>query len=648
MTTRTRRMLVAASGIAALLIVAAWLFDWNLAKPYIERRISQATGRQFEIHGNLRVHLSLHPLVEADGITLANAGWSQRQPMLDVKRIVFRIDLWRLLQGDIDLPEVTAHEPQVVLERAADGRRNWVFRRDADPTGHTPHIGHLRLDHGTLTFDDAKPHTRIILDVNTDAKSPHSRATSFSARGEFKSLPFSANGRGGDVLALADTSAPFPIEASLRVGTTHGSLNGTITGLAVLDALDLKLALAGDDLSALYPLLGIALIPSPPYTVNGELRRSHGAWEFHDFKGKVGDSDIAGDLDYDMANVRPLLKGNVVSRVLDLRDLSGFVGARRAPIPEDAPAQKARKVASAAAQRDRILPDQAFRVDRLRAMDTDVTFSGKSIRNPQTPLRDLDVRVKVDDGVMTLDPLHFGMAGGTIAATVVVDARQGVPKGSAKATFRKLQLPKLFPGVALTRSSVGTLGGTLDLAGHGSSVGALLASSDGRLALAISSGEISNELLEFIGLDGGEILKFLFRGDRNVPLRCAVADFSVRHGVMTADTFVFDTTDTIIFGKGSASLVDETLALEFIPQPKDVSIFSLRSPLHLVGTFRHPTIKPDSALALRVGATIALGALVTPLAALIPLIETGPGKDADCGALLASVRRGPVTARPGK
>ena len=38
----------------------------------------------------------------------------------------------------------------------------------------------------------------------------------------------------------------------------------------------------------------------------------------------------------------------------------------------------------------------------------------------------------------------------------------------------------------------------------------------------------------------------------------------------------------------------------------------------------------------RAGASILLG-LVNPLAALIPLVETGPGKDSDCTTLLASV-----------
>jgi len=40
---------------------------------------------------------------------------------------------------------------------------------------------------------------------------------------------------------------------------------------------------------------------------------------------------------------------------------------------------------------------------------------------------------------------------------------------------------------------------------------------------------------------------------------------------------------------------------------------------------------------MRAAAAAALAAL-NPLLALLPFIETGPGKDSDCGALLAGVR----------
>ena len=138
-----------------------------------------------------------------------------------------------------------------------------------------------------------------------------------------------------------------------------------------------------------------------------------------------------------------------------------------------------------------------------------------------------------------------------------------------------------------------------------------------------------------MGLDGGEVIKFLVRGDRNVQLRCAAAAFGVNQGLMTSKTIVLDTTDTVINGRGSINLANETLDLILDPAPKDQSILSFRSPLRIGGTFASPSAGPDKgALAGRAGAAIALG-LLNPLLALAATIETGPGQDENCSAILA-------------
>src|SRR6185369_7712834 len=74
------------------------------------------------------------------------------------------------------------------------------------------------------------------------------------------------------------------------------------------------------------------------------------------------------------------------------------------------------------------------------------------------------------------------------------------------------------------------------------------------------------------------------------------------------------------------------------PLPKDKSILALRGPLHAGGTFANPKIGLEKGpLARKIGASVLLG-LLNPLAAIIPLIETGPGKDANCGQLVAAVQ----------
>ena len=633
-------MIVSAVLLLMVILFAAW-FDWNMVKPYVERQVTEKTGRDFVIRGEIDVDLSLNPLISLGGMTLANAEWGTRQPMLAVDRTAFRISLWNLLLGDIVLPEVSVSQPKLLLEKSVDGKRNWDLRKDEKKETELPEIGRLTLDQGELVFRDPKSKTDIDVSVHTDpAIDAREMPLDVSAEGTLKSLEFRVRARGGKVMSLADKKSPYPIQIKAEIGTTHADVEGTVTGLAELSSADLKLDLSGEDLSALYPIVGVVIFPSPPYRISGRLVREKEVWSMHGFSGHVGKSDLGGNIFFDTGGDRPMLRADLVSKVLDLNDLKGFISARRGPKPEDTPKEKREKKASREAQRDRLLPDKHFSVERLRAMDANVKFTGASIRNEKLPVEKLIAHLKIDDGLMTLDPADFAVAGGNVIARMTINARKDVPSGEVQVDFKQLQLPKLLPDTEITKESVGLLGGQAKVKGKGESVGTLLASADGRFALFMSGGQISNMMLEMIGLDAGETIKFLFAGDKNARIRCGVSGFDIKDGMMTSEVFILDTADTNIVGEGQVNLVEETIDLKLSPQPKDVTFPSLRTPIHIGGTFKDPTILPDKVLAVRIGAAVVLGVFATPFAALIPLIDIGLGEDNDCKTLIEAVKTG--------
>jgi len=208
-----------------------------------------------------------------------------------------------------------------------------------------------------------------------------------------------------------------------------------------------------------------------------------------------------------------------------------------------------------------------------------------------------------------------------------------------KARMPRKTFLKLFPGNETIARATGLLGGRAVLEGRGNSLAQVLADADGTLGLAMSGGQVSNLVIELAGLDAAEALRLLFQGDRPVALRCAVADVGVRKGVIEARSVVVDTTDTHIKVDGSIDLASEQLDLTLHPLPKDYSLLSLRSPIHVRGTFKDPAIRLDDQLALRGGVAAVLGTVAAPAAALAALIESGPGDDADCEHLIAAVER---------
>ena len=146
-------------------------------------------------------------------------------------------------------------------------------------------------------------------------------------------------------------------------------------------------------------------------------------------------------------------------------------------------------------------------------------------------------------------------------------------------------------------------------------------------------------MIEIIGLDLWEWLRFEVKGDQPTRIRCGVADFSIKNGVMAANALVLDTVDTNIGGTGTIDFGKETLDLTLNPQPKDKSLVSFRGPIHIRGTLAKPEVQLDKVKMAERGLGAVLLGIVNPLLALIPLIETGPGLDSDCGRLIQNAQK---------
>ena len=182
----------------------------------------------------------------------------------------------------------------------------------------------------------------------------------------------------------------------------------------------------------------------------------------------------------------------------------------------------------------------------------------------------------------------------------------------------------------------------------GNSVASLLGASNGEITTLINQGTVSKLLLEEMGLNIGNVILTHLAGDRQVKLNCMATDFGVSNGLMQTRSFIIDTDDAILDVSGNINLAQEQLDLTINPESKGLRVLSLRAPLYVRGSFKEPRVSVDKGvLAMRAGGAIAL-AILAPVAALIPLIKTGPGEHSDCARLLAEAHVKPVAPPPGK
>ena len=664
--------------LLAVLVLIIAFFDWNRIKPTINEKVSAELHRPFAINGNLAVVWRREPdeggwrawvpwpHVVAEDLSLGNPDWSKQPQMVTLKRVELRISPLALLAQRVTIPRIDLTEPNADLQRLADGRANWTFKfdpkdPDAEPSNWVVDIGAIGFDKGHVTLDDQTLKTRLDLIIDPLGKpipfsdivgdkaaktaqekgsTPQDYAFGLKVKGQYHQQKLVGEGKIGGLLALQDSARPFPLQAQVKIADTSVELAGTLTDPLNLGALDLRLKLAGSSLGNLYPLTGVTLPDTPPYATDGhligKLREPGGAvFRYEQFNGKIGDSDIHGSLAYVGSQPRPKLSGSLVSNQLLFADLAPLIGA-------DSNAKQKARGGESKQPSDKVLPVEEFKTERWRDMDADVEFTGKRIvHSEKLPFNDLYARLILNDGVLSLEPLRFGVAGGKLDAQIRLNGHTEPLEGTAKLTARGFKLKQLFPTFEPMKTSFGELNGDADISGRGNSVARLLATANGNLKLLINDGAISRELMELAGLNVGNYVVGKIFGDKEVKINCAAADFDIKTGLATTRLFVFDTENAIIYIDGTANMATEQLDLIVTPESKGWRLISLRSPLYVRGKF----IKPDAGvkavpLLLRGAGMVALGVIAAPAAGLLALVAPSGGEPNQCAPLLEQMKAG--------
>lgn len=669
---------VGALVIGILLAIAVVVFvkwDWDRNRPWLNNKVSLAIGRDFAIRGHLAVswhrsdnehgwrHYVPWPRLVANDVVIANPTWAAQPAFASIEQIQFDMSLLPLIHRQIDIPTIALINPAIDLERLADSRVNWTFKtRPKSGSDWALNLDEIHFSAGQISVSDQinklVAHAEIhplnesvalgnLLDrsaASTPSTATAAAPTSippfgfaFTITGSHDNAPLHGSGHFGGVLSLLDTTTPFPLQTDLHVGDNHIVVAGTLTDPSHVAALDLQLQLSSTSMAHLYPLIGVTLPDTPPFTTKGhligQLDKSGNLFKYEKFSGKVGSSDLAGTLDYRTGGARPLLSGSLRSEQLRFVDLAPLIGA------------PGKNTKSTAQHTVKVIPGHAipatrFRTERWKTMDADIHFVGKHLIRPAAlPVNNVSAHLIMKDGVLTLNPLKFGVAGGTLAGNIRLDGHRDPMFGKFSLSARGLRLKQLFPTFEPMKTSFGQINGDADLSATGNAPAELAATLNGDVKMLLNDGAISRALLEKAGLNVANIVLAKLFGDQTVKINCAAADFDVKKGVLESRVLALDTTDALITVNGTVNLGSEAMDLHVHPHTKGFRIFSLRSPLYVKGTFKNPQVGVEiGPLAARGAAAIGLG-LLNPFAALLAL--TAPSNDtaSPCPAIVADATK---------
>jgi uncharacterized protein involved in outer membrane biogenesis len=626
--------------IGALALAPASFWHW-----LIVHEVSRATGRPASA-GNVRVHLfTLNPELSVEGLTIANAEWAAAHDMLKVKRFDATLSLKSLLRFHLIFPQVTLDTPAIDVERDSSGRANWDFpgagKRQANNSAsaplHIPVIQQLNLSNGTLSAVDRirKLTFNGHVSVAETANSADSHALRVRGSGTLNGKPFQLN-LDGEPLIGVQPSKPYGFETTVTAADIKLSAHATIPHPFDLAALQASFHVSGSDLADVYYLTGLALPNTPPYDVSGTLVRDNLRFKVDDFHGKLGSSDVSGSLSIDTGRERPKLTASLVSKQLNLADLAAPLGTEATPTRKSNTLATATSAAAPAAAPALLLPDADLQVQRVRGMDADVHFDAASVTTSKMPMNKVHFHLTLDNGKIALNPLAFALPQGEFSGTVTIDAQGSTPQTSIDMKLTNVDLGQFKPKSAKEAPLEGQLLGRIKMHGSGTSVHKTAADADGDITLVIPKGEMREAFVELTGIDVSRGLGLILtKNERNTDVRCGVASFKANDGDLKATAFVIDTSNMLVTGQGQIDLKNESLDLSLRGQPKKVRALRLRTPIMLRGTLLQPKIgvQPGK-LAAQTGGAVALGVLLTPVAALLAFVDGGLAKDANCAALI--------------
>ncbi len=593
--------------------------------------------------------------MEPGSATTAKAPPRPPRTMGTVGSATATLRLLPLLSRTLMLDTVVLTAPDIALARRKDGSNNWTFtagrQEEEQPGRDNPwdlRVGQVIIQDGWLGYVDGVKDLALRAHVDTlEPGAAEAQQGKYGLRlqlqGHYGKAEVLGVALGGPVLTLRDKEVRYPLRLDARSGSVRTQLEGVLNRPAALSGMDLQVQLGAQSMADLFPLTGLVLPNTPPLQVKGRLLGSltpdKAVWEYRDFNGTVGDSDLHGSLIYTSGKPRPKLQGHMTSKLLRLADLGPVLGAPSGKRPQEKGTDK---------RAGKVLPDVRFDTSRWDAMDLDLAFSGEQVVRPEAlPLDHLSVRAVLDDRKLQLVPLRFGFAKGKIDADVLIDGRAEPLQARVQGNVQGLQLSALFPKVELMKKSFGRLDGGFHLAGRGGSVARMLATSDGRARLYIRDGTFSKEMLDLAALNlGSVIVTKLFGGDEEVKLRCAVADLRVKDGMADANNVKLNTEEAIVDVTGLVDLGEEEMSLRIKPKSLEWKFLSLRTPLYVRGSFANPQVGIEPApLLLRAGAAVAAAAIAPAALALIPITVPGAEDEASCAQLLKEAPAEPAPAR---
>ena len=568
--------------VVLALVALCWAFDWNWCRPLIRHYVMSRSQRRIDFD-DMKLHFrdGLDPTIEFRGLTIQNAPWAATQaPFIHAGRIALTVS-WRTLGSDMTvISMIELDDAQVDMERRADGIRNWRITRPDDRG--PPRVRVLALDARNSSLHTIHRGIGLDLDASTTPLATPRRLAAHADlpltkrlvfKGTYKDKAFDGDADVSDVLTFGATPRVFALQGTARMGALGLAAVGVSSDVHALGDVDLDATLSTDAGGAIWPLPE-SLARMRPLAAQGHVAKAGERWTgtgVHVRAGKqttaIVDATFTGS--FRSETPRRTLKATLRDAVIDVDDVLPSRG----------------KTPDTPAEGEPTLSTQPLPLDRLRELDADIDLRPtRIVGTERAGVQGVRGHATLDAGVLRVQALDVALADGHVTGSLQVDASRSPADVALDLGARGLRVDQLSPKLAANGALDGVVDGHAAVKTRGESPRALLAGANGVVTLSLADGaSVSKRLDAKLGLNGGEWLRTLFDKSARVPVQCASATLALEHGVATPRHFVFETPDTALAARGSANLVDETIAATLTPAHKKLALLALDKSIHVEG-----------------------------------------------------------------
>ena len=582
---RLVRILLLLGATCAVVVATVGVLVAIDPKPLIEWYVAHSFDRRLAF-GDLKVGWGNPLTIEARNVRLANPPWARDADMLRIDYLSADIDSDALWHGLLKFDRLRMEKPVLVLEAGEGTARNWHIPGAGGASGdggialvpknrtQFPVLIDLSVRNGEILF--RRPQRADIridfyaMALRTPAADQPMR---LSVDGAYNGAPVRMNVDSDSVMRLRDRAAAFVATVSMSAVPGSVRFNGTLAEPLDFDGVTGTLQVDAQNLGDLLKIFDASVAAAFPLRLAGPFAKHGERWQITDGTGNVAGSDFGGAVALTEGG-RGEADDIVTTLAFDRLYLQPLLSKSR-----DAGKPKGPQAID-------------LRPDDHPGAVFDAKVTAKQLVYGAGELPEFIVQARTRPGSFKISKLGFRYADGWVESSGVSELQ---PNGNVRLTTdvalagldsdRLVQLLGGPPG-----QLAGRLNGRASVEANGQNAQDALADSHGEAVLSMVQGKVSRDLVEKASTD----LRTLFRkGEGTARVSCLVGLIDVQNGRLTLAPVRLRTPDTTIVAAGTADLVSDRLDLTLRAASGGPSIFALKAPIRITGTFEKADAKPE-------------------------------------------------------